>query len=108
MSANYRFHLTGVCFEHSTFRAHVRNWVVSRPTACWRPPPGAIGSGVDATDTGFARWSSITAARWRCPESCSGTEGCQVRAMATEAIAEQTREVGELNGWLRFHGKRTQ
>jgi len=28
--------------------------------------------------------------------------------MATEAIAEQTREVGELNGWLRFHGKRTQ
>ncbi|RDE04377.1 hypothetical protein DVW87_15725 [Sphingomonas aracearum] len=28
--------------------------------------------------------------------------------MATKTIAEQTREVGELNAWLRAHGKRAQ
>jgi uncharacterized protein (DUF305 family) len=36
------------------------------------------------------------------------TKDAQVRGMATKTIAEQTREVGELNAWLRSHGKRTQ
>ncbi len=36
------------------------------------------------------------------------TKDAQVRRMATKTIAEQTREVGELNAWLRSHGKRVQ
>lgn len=36
------------------------------------------------------------------------TKDPKVRQMATKTIAEQTREVGELNGWLRSHGKRPQ
>ena len=36
------------------------------------------------------------------------TRDAKVRAMATKAIAEQTREVGQLNAWLRSHGKRPQ
>lgn len=36
------------------------------------------------------------------------TRDAKVRAMATKAIAEQTREIGELNAWLRSHGKRPQ
>jgi uncharacterized protein (DUF305 family) len=34
------------------------------------------------------------------------TNDPKVRQMATKTIAEQTREVDELNGWLRAHGKR--
>jgi len=36
------------------------------------------------------------------------TKDAKIRTMATKAIAEQTREVGELNAWLRSHGKRPQ
>ena len=36
------------------------------------------------------------------------TKDAKVRQMATKTIAEQTREVGELNAWLRAHGKRAQ
>ena len=36
------------------------------------------------------------------------TKELKVREMATKTIAEQTREVGELNAWLRSHGKRPQ
>lgn len=36
------------------------------------------------------------------------TKDAQVRTMATKAITEQTREVGELQGWLRAHHKRAQ
>lgn len=37
-----------------------------------------------------------------------GTKDAKVRQMATKSIAEQTREVGELNAWLRAQGKRAQ
>lgn len=36
------------------------------------------------------------------------TRDAKVRQMAAKTIAEQTREVGELNAWLRAHGKRAQ
>ena len=36
------------------------------------------------------------------------TKDPKVRQMATKTIAEQTREVGELNAWLRAHGKSAQ
>jgi uncharacterized protein (DUF305 family) len=36
------------------------------------------------------------------------TKDAKIRQMATKTIAEQTREVGELNAWLRAHGKRPQ
>jgi uncharacterized protein (DUF305 family) len=36
------------------------------------------------------------------------TRDPKVRMMATKSTAEQTREIGELNAWLRAHGKRTQ
>lgn len=36
------------------------------------------------------------------------TKDARVRMMATKAIAEQTRGVGELQGWLRAHHKRAQ
>ncbi len=31
-----------------------------------------------------------------------------VRMMANKSITEQTREIGQLNAWLRTHGKRAQ
>lgn len=36
------------------------------------------------------------------------TKNPKVRQMATKTIAEQTKEVGELNAWLRAHGKSAQ
>lgn len=36
------------------------------------------------------------------------TRDPRVRTMATKTTAEQTREIGELNAWLRAHGKRPQ
>lgn len=36
------------------------------------------------------------------------TRDPRVRQMATKTIADQTREVGQLNAWLRARGKRTQ
>ncbi len=36
------------------------------------------------------------------------TRDARVRQMATKTIADQTREVGQLNAWLRARGKRTQ
>lgn len=36
------------------------------------------------------------------------TKDAKIRAMATKVIAEQTREVGELDAWLRSHSKRPQ
>ncbi|MBP2278600.1 DUF305 domain-containing protein [Sphingomonas sp. TF3] len=36
------------------------------------------------------------------------TKDSKVRMMANKAVAEQTREVGELEGWLKAHGKRAQ
>lgn len=36
------------------------------------------------------------------------TKDAQVRTMATKAITEPTRGVGELQGWLRGHHKRAQ
>ena len=36
------------------------------------------------------------------------TKDPKVRQMATKTIAEQTREIGELNAWLRAHGKSAQ
>jgi uncharacterized protein (DUF305 family) len=36
------------------------------------------------------------------------TKDAQVRMMANKSITEQTREVGELQGWLRAHNKRAQ
>lgn len=36
------------------------------------------------------------------------TKDPNVRQMATKTIAEQTREIGELNAWLRAHGKSAQ
>lgn len=36
------------------------------------------------------------------------TKDAKVREMATKTIAEQTREVNELNAWLRAHGKKAQ
>jgi uncharacterized protein (DUF305 family) len=36
------------------------------------------------------------------------TRDAKIRAMATKAISEQTREIGELNAWLGSHGKRPQ
>lgn len=37
-----------------------------------------------------------------------GTRDARVRQMATKTIADQTREVGQLNAWLRARGKRIQ
>ena len=36
------------------------------------------------------------------------TKDAKVREMASKTIAEQTREVNELNAWLRAHGKKAQ
>lgn len=36
------------------------------------------------------------------------TKDPAVRQMATKTIAEQTKEVADLNGWLKSHGKRPQ
>ncbi|KQN89985.1 hypothetical protein ASE95_14735 [Sphingomonas sp. Leaf231] len=36
------------------------------------------------------------------------TKDAKVRMMATKTIAEQNKEVGELNAWLRAHGKSAQ
>ena len=36
------------------------------------------------------------------------TKDAQVRAMATKTVAMQQKEVGELNAWLRAHGKSPQ
>ena len=36
------------------------------------------------------------------------TKDPKVRQMATKTIAKQTREIGELNAWLRAHGKSAQ
>lgn len=36
------------------------------------------------------------------------TKDAKVRSMAEKTIADQTREVGQLNGWLRAHGKSAQ
>ncbi|PJG45746.1 DUF305 domain-containing protein [Sphingobium sp. LB126] len=36
------------------------------------------------------------------------SKDAQVRMMANKAITEQTRGVGELQGWLRAHNKRAQ
>ena len=36
------------------------------------------------------------------------TKDAKVRQMATKTIAEQNKEVGELNAWLRAHGKAAQ
>jgi len=36
------------------------------------------------------------------------TRDARVKQMATKTIADQTREVGQLNAWLRARGKRTQ
>lgn len=36
------------------------------------------------------------------------TRDARVRQMATKTIADQTREVGQLNAWLRARGKPTQ
>ena len=36
------------------------------------------------------------------------TKDAKVRMMATKTIAEQNKEVGELNTWLRAHGKAAQ
>jgi uncharacterized protein (DUF305 family) len=36
------------------------------------------------------------------------TRDPKVRMMATKSSSEQTREIGELNAWLRAHGKRAQ
>lgn len=36
------------------------------------------------------------------------TRDANVRSMATKSEAEQTREIGELQAWLKTHGKRAQ
>ncbi|MFW2853754.1 DUF305 domain-containing protein [Sphingomonas sp. TX0543] len=36
------------------------------------------------------------------------TKDARVRMMANKTVSEQTREVGELQGWLRAHRKRPQ
>ena len=68
---------------------------------------GAIGA--DATETwvrkmiehhrGGIETSQIVLQHTRDP---------QVRQMAARTITEQRREVGQLEGWLRQHGKRAQ
>lgn len=36
------------------------------------------------------------------------TKDAKVRMMANKAVVEQTREIGELQGWLKAHGERAQ
>lgn len=103
--------------DHSAMSGMSGHMDMMQPTPANPYPPaememhqkmmGAVGS--DATET----WVRKMIEHHRGGIAMSrivlrDTKDAKVREMATKTIAEQTREVGELNTWLRSHGKRPQ
>ena len=88
-----------------------------RPTAANPYPPAEMemhhkmmsAVGADATETWVRKMiehhrGAVAMSRIVLRE----TKDAKVRMMAEKSTAEQTREIAELNAWLRAHGKRAQ